>query len=132
MVGRLLAADIAVVILVCVYVRRLILLISAYGALMPVVCLVGGPLGLVVVSRELAVLLTADGTGCFFLAGCRAARVVGRLLAADIAVVIVVCVYVRRQVLFISAGALVPMVCAVCRPLCTVGMCMRLILPDCV
>ena len=113
MVGRLLAADIAVVILVCVYVCRLILLISADGALMPVVCLVGGPLGLVVVSREVSVLLTADGTGCFFLAGCRAARVVGHFPAADIAVVIVVCVYVRRQVLFISAGALMPVVCLV-------------------
>ena len=40
-VGRLLAADIAVVILVCVYVCRLVLLISTDGALMPVVCLVG-------------------------------------------------------------------------------------------
>ena len=93
---------------------RFVLLISADGALMPVVCLVGGPLGLVVVSRELAVLLTADGTGCFFLAGCRAARVVGRLLAADIAVVILVCVYVRRLILLISAyGALMPVVCLV-------------------
>ena len=93
---------------------RFVLLISADGALMPVVCLVGGPLGLVVMSRELAVLLTADGTGCFFLAGCRAARVVGRLLAADIAVVILVCVYVRRLILLISAyGALMPVVCLV-------------------
>ena len=38
--------------------------------------------------REIAVLLTADGTGRLFRAGCRAARVVGRLLAADIAVVV--------------------------------------------
>ena len=131
-VGHLLAADIAVVVVVCICVRRYIFLISADGALMPMVCLVGRPLGLVVVSRELAVLLTADGTGCFFLAGCRAACVVGHLLAADIAIVVVICIYVRRQVLFISAGALVPMVCTVCRPLCAVGMCMRLILPDCI
>ena len=65
-------------------------------------------------SRELAVLLTADGTGCFVLAGCRAARVVGHLLVADIAVVVVVCIYVRRYILLISAdGALMPMVCFV-------------------
>ena len=114
MVGHLLAADIAVVVVVCVCVRRLVFLISADGALMPVVCLVGGPLGLVVMSRKLAVFLTADSTGCLFFAGCRAARVVGHLLAADIAVVVVVCIYMRRHIFLVSAdGALMPMVCLV-------------------
>ena len=80
---------------------------------MPVLCVVLRPLGLVVMCREVAILLTADGTGCFVLAGFRAACVVGHLLAADIAVVVVVCVCVRRYVLLISAGALMPMICIV-------------------
>ena len=113
MVGHLLTADIAVMVFVCVYMRRYVLFISADGALMPMLCAVCRPCGLVVMCREVAILLTADGAGCFVLAGCRAAGVVGHLLTADIAVVVFVYVYMRRYVLFISAGALVPVVCLV-------------------
>ena len=63
---------------------------------------------------EIAVFLTTDRAGRLFRAGCRAALVVGRLPAADITVVVVVCIDVCRYVLLISAdGALMPMVCLV-------------------
>ena len=81
---------------------------------------------------EVAVLLTADRAGRLFRTGCRAARVAGHLLAADIAVVVIVCVFVRRYVLFISAGAFVPVVCRVGRPLGLVGVRVRHALPDCI
>ena len=51
---------------------------------------IGCPCSLVGVRREIAVLLTANGASCFFLAGCFAAGVVGQLFAADIAVVVFV------------------------------------------
>ena len=47
--------------------------------------------------RKFAVFLTADGTGCLFRAGCRAARVVGQLLPAKVALVILVVVRTLAQ-----------------------------------
>ena len=72
--------------------RRFVLPVSADGALVPMLCTVGRPFGLVVMRRKFAVLLTADRAGRLFRTGCRAARVDGQLLPANIALVILVVV----------------------------------------